>query len=86
MPSSSSPSSKIIIICVINVQMDDCVYECTEALVVPEVLTIIGANLSEINTSVTSLHTYVCMLIGLLVWTGHLLQINTFINLIRLST
>ena len=52
----------IIIICVINVQMDDCVHECTEALVVLEVLIIVGANLSEINTSVTSLqHTYVCL-------------------------
>ena len=36
--------------------------KCTEAPVVSEVLIIIGASLSEINTSVTSLHTYVCML------------------------
>ena len=62
----------IIIICVIN-----------EALVLPEVLTIVGASLSEINTSVTSSHTCMCMLIGLLAWTGHLLQINAFINLTK---
>ena len=65
--------------------MNDCVHECTEALVVPEVITIIGANLSEINTSVTSLHTYMCMLIGLLVWNGHLLQINTLIHFTKVE-
>ena len=47
---------------VINVQMDDCVHECTEALVVQKVRIIVGASLSEINTSVTSLHTCMCML------------------------
>ena len=42
---------------------DDCVDECTEALVVQKVRIIVGASLSEINTSVTSLHTCMCMLI-----------------------
>ena len=60
-----SKTITIIIICVVNVQTDDCMHECTEAVVAPEVLIIIRANLSEINTSVTSLHICVYMLIGL---------------------
>ena len=59
----------IVIICVINVQMDDCVHKCTEALVVPEVITIIGANLSEINTSardlIAHIHVYAYRFVGL---------------------
>ena len=32
-----------------------------------------GVSLSELHTSVTALHMRVCMLVGLLVWTEHLL-------------
>jgi len=55
-----------------NRHICQCANLCMHAWV-SEVLIMIGVSLSEPNTYVTAMHKSVCKLVGLLVWTNHLL-------------
>ena len=60
----------IIIVIFVNVQTCTCVHEYLKIL---KVLIMIGVSLSKPNMYMTALHKSVCKLVGLLVWTNHLL-------------
>ena len=60
----------IIIVIFVNVQTCACMHEYQKIL---KVLIIIGVSLSEPHMYMTALHKSVSMVVGLLVWTNHLL-------------
>ena len=60
----------IIIVIFANVQTCVCTHE---YLKIPKVLIMIGVSLSEPHMYMTALHKSVSMVVGLLVWTNHLL-------------